>query len=242
MADTLRELGALLDLWVIGGSGQIGAQDGRDEIVSARNNTWQAVVLDQNLSIPPGSPSVGDRYIIASGATGAWSGQDDNIAEWLGTSWFFFPAVEGMRTYVADENLVYEYTGSAWQLPAAAVSITTASATGTTTTTSATDVAAAGMSVNAPENGDYLAIFNGSVDHDTINAAMFTNIYANAVLRTESEREFRRGTAGGDVAASFACITSVFTLTAGQTVEGRWRTTVGTASMYERILMLIRVA
>ena len=34
----------------------------------------QLAVLDRHLTAPPASPADGDRYIVASGAVGAWSG------------------------------------------------------------------------------------------------------------------------------------------------------------------------
>ncbi len=36
----------------------------------------QLAVLDRYLTTPPASPADGDRYIVASGAVGAWSGWD----------------------------------------------------------------------------------------------------------------------------------------------------------------------
>ena len=42
----------------------------------------RASVKDRDLTAPPGSPSEGDRYIVATGGSGAWSGHDLEIAEW----------------------------------------------------------------------------------------------------------------------------------------------------------------
>ena len=73
---------------------------------------WQKAVLDKDLSTPPTSPSVGDRYIVASSATGDWNGHDGEIAEWNGFSWEFTSPLEGMMTYVKDEDKLYQYTTS----------------------------------------------------------------------------------------------------------------------------------
>ncbi|MFB6088986.1 MAG: DUF2793 domain-containing protein [Candidatus Aenigmatarchaeota archaeon] len=76
---------------------------------------WQESVLDKDVSDPSGlSPSDGDRYIVASGGTGDWSGQDDNIAEYNGTSWEFDTANEGFACWVEDEDINYVYNGSSW--------------------------------------------------------------------------------------------------------------------------------
>lgn len=70
---------------------------------------WQASVLDKDLTAAPGGPSKGDRYIVASGATGAWTGEDGNIAYYDGAAWQFDDAKKGMAVYVEDEDKVYVY-------------------------------------------------------------------------------------------------------------------------------------
>jgi hypothetical protein len=75
---------------------------------------WQDSVFDRDLTAPPGSPSTGDRYIVASGGTGAWSGQDDAIAEWDGAAWQFTTPTLGMTVAVDDENRNVRWNGSAW--------------------------------------------------------------------------------------------------------------------------------
>ena len=76
---------------------------------------WQKSVKDKDLSAPPTSPSVGDRYIVASSATGDWSGHDDEIAQWNGSSWDFTEPLEGMFVFVEDEDELYYYITS-WQI------------------------------------------------------------------------------------------------------------------------------
>jgi hypothetical protein len=75
-------------------------------------------VIDKDLTTPPASPSNGDTYIVAAGATGAWAGQDGNIAYYYGGTWYFHAAIEGWRAYAQDENKAYWYTGSAWSATA----------------------------------------------------------------------------------------------------------------------------
>ena len=76
---------------------------------------WQKPVLDKDLTAPPSSPSNGDRYIVASGATGDWSGHDGEIAWYENGVWYFIPKKEGMFVYVKDEDKLYYYNGSSWQ-------------------------------------------------------------------------------------------------------------------------------
>jgi len=77
---------------------------------------WQKSVKDKDLSSPPTSPSAGDRYIVASSATGDWSGHENDIAQWNSNnnSWDFTEPLEGMFVFVEDEDELYYYT-TTWQ-------------------------------------------------------------------------------------------------------------------------------
>lgn len=46
-------------------------------------------VKNVSLTTPPVGPSVGDAYLVAFAATGAWSGQAGKIATWDGNAWVF---------------------------------------------------------------------------------------------------------------------------------------------------------
>ncbi|EXL08892.1 DUF2793 domain-containing protein [Aquamicrobium defluvii] len=74
----------------------------------------QLSVLDRDLTAPPGSPADGDRYIVASGATGAWTGWDLNVALWTDGAWLRLPPRAGWQAWVEDEGLLLVYNGSAW--------------------------------------------------------------------------------------------------------------------------------
>jgi len=78
---------------------------------------WQQPVASMNLTTPPAVPARGDRYIVAAGATGAWSGEDKNIAYCsndVGPVWLFTDAKDGMVTWVASQDNHYHYENSEW--------------------------------------------------------------------------------------------------------------------------------
>lgn len=75
----------------------------------ARGLTYHEAVLDKDLTSPPTSPNVGDRYWIAPGATGAWAGKDYKIATWNGSAWEFEDVTDGDCAFVTDENIFYYY-------------------------------------------------------------------------------------------------------------------------------------
>ena len=78
----------------------------QDAIDSAiQGLSWQDPVINE-LSTPPGSPTTGDRYIVAPTGTGLWAGQDNAIAEWDGAAWQFTTPTEG---YVARNNTTDQF-------------------------------------------------------------------------------------------------------------------------------------
>jgi hypothetical protein len=79
----------------------------------ARGLTYHEAVLSKNLTAPPASPNVGDRYWIAPNATGAWAGHDYQIATWNGSAWEFEAVTDGDCAFVTDENIFYYYDAGA---------------------------------------------------------------------------------------------------------------------------------
>lgn len=78
------------------------------------NFEWQNSVKDR-LATPPGSPALGDRYLVIATATGAWEGQENKIAEWNSSSWDFTAPLTGMFVAVDDESDgLYNYGGASW--------------------------------------------------------------------------------------------------------------------------------
>ncbi|MBD9529114.1 DUF2793 domain-containing protein [Paracoccus sp. PAR01] len=74
----------------------------------------QLAVLDRHLTAPPASPAEGDRYIPASGATGAWSGWDGSLAYWIDGAWMKILPAPGWLAWVVDESQAIVWTGAAW--------------------------------------------------------------------------------------------------------------------------------
>lgn len=71
-------------------------------------------VFNRTVTSPPGSPSEGHRYIVAAPATGAFAGQQNKVAAFIGSNWIFFTPSEGWRVYDqgANESLIFD--GTAW--------------------------------------------------------------------------------------------------------------------------------
>lgn len=73
--------------------------------------SWKVPVLDKHRTTPPAAPTAGDRHIVADGATGAWNGQDDTIAEWNGSAWEFTVVGDGWVVFVDDTDRYFRFDG-----------------------------------------------------------------------------------------------------------------------------------
>jgi len=74
----------------------------------------QLTVESRSLTAPPGAPAEGACYIPATGATGAWSGWDGQIAVNNG-GWFVIAPIPGLKAWVRDERLTLTYEDSVWR-------------------------------------------------------------------------------------------------------------------------------
>jgi hypothetical protein len=86
-----------------------------NESLAALDALVLLAVLDRDLAAPPGAPAEGARYIVAAGATGAWSGQEGAVAIWRDGAWAIYAPKPGWRAWLADEAALAVWTGSAWE-------------------------------------------------------------------------------------------------------------------------------
>jgi len=93
---------------------------------------------------PPASPAEGDIHTIGVGGTGAFLGQDGNIALYVNALWVFSPPFAGLTFYSNITNDFLYYDGTAWQSFRATIAAGTTIWGGITGTLSAqTDLQAA---------------------------------------------------------------------------------------------------
>lgn len=71
-------------------------------------------------TIPPSlnASDAGKSWLVGAGAVGQWSGKDDAVATWSGTSWDFFQPVEGMAVWHLGSGVELKYVGGDWHVPA----------------------------------------------------------------------------------------------------------------------------
>ncbi len=64
---------------------------------------------------PPGSNAAGDRFIVGSSPTGAWTGHAGDLATWDGTAWVFLMPKEGWLVYDRDTETLLVKRFSGWE-------------------------------------------------------------------------------------------------------------------------------
>lgn len=72
----------------------------------------QIAVADRDLAAPPASPAEGGRWLVATGATGAWAGADGTIAARRDGAWEFLAPRAGWLVWVEDESRLLVHLGA----------------------------------------------------------------------------------------------------------------------------------
>lgn len=87
------------------------SSDGLRYKLAQGTDVFAYAVLDNTIAAPPGSPTIGDAYLVAAAATGAWSGKSDFIAVFTKRGWEFinfgigrFIYVESIETYYHKDS------------------------------------------------------------------------------------------------------------------------------------------
>lgn len=71
-------------------------------------------VLSKVTDVGSATATLGNLYIVPASATGAWAGQDDDVAYYNGTSWEFYTPEEGWKFWIRDTDTMTVWDGSTW--------------------------------------------------------------------------------------------------------------------------------
>lgn len=93
--------------------GQSGAHILLNENLRTLDALIGCTVITYQDTAPPASPSNGDAYIPASGATGDWSGHDNEIA-YYHDGWSFHTPNDGWIVFSSLESHMFCYVTNAW--------------------------------------------------------------------------------------------------------------------------------
>lgn len=84
-----------------------------NEALRALDALTQLAVEQADLATPPASPVRGARYLVATGASGAWSGQEGAVALWDDV-WHFHAPLPGWLAYDRATGRLLVWDGMAW--------------------------------------------------------------------------------------------------------------------------------
>jgi hypothetical protein len=73
-----------------------------------------AAAESADLTAAPVAPAEGRCWIVAMGATGAWSGRDGAIAQWTAGGWRFAAPGKGIAVWIADRGHALFHDGAGW--------------------------------------------------------------------------------------------------------------------------------
>ena len=148
-------------------------------------------VLDRSLASPPLSPTEGARYIVAPGATGAWTGTTGRIAAFQDGAWAFYIPREGWLAWVADEDILVVYDGAAW-MAAGSGSVNPTPLVGVNTTADVTNrlaVSSSAILLNHAGAG-HQAKINKNLATDTASFLFQTGFSGRAEMGTTGDDDF----------------------------------------------------
>lgn len=91
--------------------------DGRRYKLAEGTDVFAYSVLDDALAAPPGAPALGDAYLVAASATGAWAGKSGYVAALTNRGWEFINFGIGRFIYVeATDSYYHRNAGGDWVL------------------------------------------------------------------------------------------------------------------------------
>lgn len=165
-----------------------------NEAIRSLDALVQVAVVDRDLTAPPLSPAEGERYIVASGATGAWATHDAKLAAWQDGAWAFYSPREGWIVWVSDEGLLVCWNATAWTevTGATASLLQNASFVGINATADTTNR----LSVSAPatllnhEGGGHQLKLNKNGATQTASLLYQTGFSGRAELGTTGDDDF----------------------------------------------------
>jgi hypothetical protein len=85
-----------------------------NEALASLDALVHLAVKERGRAAPPATPDEGDRYLVGTGATGAFSGQEAKIALFDLGMWRFFSPRAGWRVYIEAESAIVVFDGAEW--------------------------------------------------------------------------------------------------------------------------------
>jgi len=148
--------------------------------------------LSRNLSTPPATPADGDTYLVKATATGAWTGQNGQIAYANGGVWRFAAPFTGLTAYVVDEAKLIVFNGTAFVDYASTLALQNVPLVGVNATADATNkfsVSSAALLFNNIGNGVQVKLNKNAVA-DTASILYQTGFSGRAEIGLTGDDDF----------------------------------------------------
>jgi hypothetical protein len=150
----------------------------------------QLSVINRTLTTAPALPTIGDRHIVAAGATGPWVGQSGRIALFTEAGWQFTQPLNGWQAYVMAESQMAFYNGLAWvALSDGPLSIGRLGVSATADATNRLTVSSPATLLNHAGSGHQLKL-NKAVAADTASLLFQTGFSGRAEMGTAGADDF----------------------------------------------------
>ncbi|TAK49473.1 MAG: DUF2793 domain-containing protein [Xanthobacteraceae bacterium] len=166
----------------------------------------QLAVADRDLAAPPPSPAEGDRYIVATGPSGDWTGHAGQIAAWQDGAWSFHAPRVGWLAWVADEHALMAWDGASW-IAAALGHVNPVARVGVNTTADATNKLAVKSDAVllshddvTPGSGDMRAVMNKASAANTASLMFQTGWFGRAEIGTAGDDKLHVKVSGNGAA------------------------------------------
>lgn len=172
MSDETPRLGLPLIL-----AGQAQKEITHSEALMRLDAAVQAVVLARDLAAPPAEPAPGQAWIVAAGATGAWTGHDGAIAAWTAGGWLFLAPATGWSVWCLAEASLLRHDGGGWVTSLSPFGLSLAAASDAAAARAALGIVEPPLAVLGRQHGG--AAKN---DADTSETALFTLPIAGLTL------------------------------------------------------------
>jgi hypothetical protein len=150
----------------------------------------QLAVINRTLTTPPALPTIGDRHIVAAGATGPWVGQAGRIALYTEAGWQFTQPLNGWQAYVMAESQMAFFNGLTWiALSDGPFTVGQLGVSATPDATNRLAVSAPATLLNHAGSGHQLKL-NKAVAGDTASLLFQTGFSGRAEMGTAGSDDF----------------------------------------------------
>lgn len=150
----------------------------------------QLAVANRDLGVPPALPAVGDRHIVAGGASGPWAGREGDVALYTAEGWAFTSPLPGWRAHVLAEGVTVVFDGAGWVAPAAGPLTPTLLGVNTTASTTNRLAVSAPATLLNHEGGGHQLKVNKAANSDTASLLFQTGFSGRAEMGLAGSNDF----------------------------------------------------